>query len=133
MSFLNNAPKFLWDRDKLRNLTPNDAYNFAYPPFGSPTLPEASEPLKLLGMTLLRLLGTMAASGLWGAGPFHKFQTPHYIICRDLHPRDPLLDDWPLLPWLLSTRSPTKYPTIPVSHLVWNMPIPSSQMMDLRD
>jgi len=48
MSFLNSAPKLLWDRDKPGNLTPNDAYNLPSslqfphpPPKGEPLTPSS--------------------------------------------------------------------------------------------
>ena len=106
MSLVNSAPKLLWDGDKPGNLTPNDGYKFAI--LLSVPRPPRSQPLKLLGMTLSRPLRIMAGLGPWGGGRFHQSPTPHYITFRDLHPRDPLLDDWPLLPRLLATRSPTK-------------------------
>ncbi|PUU75872.1 hypothetical protein B9Z19DRAFT_1067066 [Tuber borchii] len=49
-------------------------------------------------MTLPSPLRIMAALGLRGGCHFHQSQTPHYITCRDTHPHNPLLDDWPLLP-----------------------------------
>ena len=87
MSFLNSAPKFLWDRDKPGNLTPNDAYNFAIlPSVPPPALKWASHP-SFLEWSCYALLASWQPRPLGRRSLSPISNTAQHHILRSASPR----------------------------------------------